>query len=70
MKISERAEEIYQAGQAVDFYGRKNNEVTLIYALALALDEWQESAERRLAEVRHAAGFDRVLGSPDPVQKS
>lgn len=58
MKISERADQIASTDEfELALHGglycvRERH-------LAQALDEWQESVEHRLAEVRHEAGFDR-----------
>ncbi len=35
-----------------------------VSGMAIALDEWQADIEKRLAEVRHDAGFDRPPPGP------
>jgi hypothetical protein len=59
VKISDRALELRRAEYAEEYRDQVTASDMSGYWLALALDEWQASVEERLAEVRHATGFDR-----------
>lgn len=47
--ISERAQELWEAGQGTDFYGRKWDAISQEEALRRAIDEWQVSETGRRA---------------------